>query len=141
MQRRVKLSRFSLAFEIDFFVSQKVQPHTYLKAWGNFITSLRPQRVAVVELDSGDASQAHDDAQPVRHPEVPDGFVHVLDQSRHAHYNQLNFVKRWIFLNQYHLNFIVEYARTGDGSDFWHVQDESGFSDPYCSQTIGHRGY
>ena len=35
----------------------------------------------------------------------------------------------------------VEYARTGDGSDFWHVQDESGFSDPYCSQTIGHRGY
>ena len=35
----------------------------------------------------------------------------------------------------------VEYARTGDGSDFWHVQDESGFSDPHCSQTIGHRGY
>ena len=34
----------------------------------------------------------------------------------------------------------VEYARTGDRSDFWHVQDESGFSDPYCSQTIGHRG-
>ena len=101
MQRRVKLSRFSLAFEIDFFfVSQKVQPHTYLKAWGNFITSLRPQRVAVVELDSGDASQAHDDAQPVRHPEVPDGLVHVLDQNRHAHYNQLSFVKRWIFLNQ-----------------------------------------
>ena len=92
MQRRVKLSRFSLAFEIDFFVSQKVQPHTYLKAWGNFITSLRPQRVAVVELDSGDASQAHDDAQPVRHPEVPDGLVHVLDQNRHTHYNQLNFV-------------------------------------------------
>ena len=86
MQRRVKLSRFSLAFEIDFFVSQKVQPHTYLKAWGNFITSLRPQRVAVVELDSGDASQAHDDAQPVRHPEVPDGLVHVLDQTRHAHF-------------------------------------------------------
>ena len=22
---------------------------------------------------------------------------------------------------------IVEYVRTGDGSDFWHVQDESGF--------------
>ena len=35
----------------------------------------------------------------------------------------------------------VEYVRTGDGSDFWHVQDESGFSDPHCSQTIGHRGY
>ena len=23
--------------------------------------------------------------------------------------------------------------------DFWHVQDKFGFSDPYCSQTIGHR--
>ena len=89
-----------------FFVSQKVQPHTYLEARGNFITSLRPQRVAVVELDSGNASQAHDDAKPVRHPEVPDGLVHVLDQNRHAHYNQLNFVKRWIFLNQYHVSFI-----------------------------------
>ena len=27
----------------------------------------------------------------------------------------------------------IEYVRTGDGSDFWHVQDESGFSDPHCS--------
>ena len=38
------------------------------------------------------------------------------------------------------LGTFVEYARTGDGSDFWHVQDESGFSDPYYSQTIGHEG-
>ena len=36
---------------------------------------------------------------------------------------------------------IVEYVSTGDGSDFSHVQDGSGFSNPCCSQTIGHRGY
>ena len=35
----------------------------------------------------------------------------------------------------------AEYVRTGEGSDFWHVQYESGFSYPYCSQTIGYRGY
>ena len=38
-------------------------------------------------------------------------------------------------------NQAVEYVRTGDGSDFWHVQDQSSFSDPYCIQTIGHRWY
>ena len=36
---------------------------------------------------------------------------------------------------------VIEYVRTGEISDFRHVQDESSFSDPYCSQTIGHRGY
>ena len=30
---------------------------------------------------------------------------------------------------------VVDCARTGGGSDFWHVQDQSGFSDPYCMQT------
>ena len=45
------------------------------------------------------------------------------------------------FLDGITLKCIVEYVRTGDGSDFWHVQDQSSFSDPYCIQTIGHKGY
>ena len=36
---------------------------------------------------------------------------------------------------------VVEYVRTGEESDFWHVQDQSRFSNPYVYQTIGHRGY
>ena len=142
MQRRVKLSRFSLAFEIDFFCLTKspaphlpgglgqfyhfVAPSEGSSSWARLWQCLPGSWRCPARKTSGSSGWP----RPRSGPEQACSLCH-----------QLNFVKRWVFLNQYHMSFIVEYARTGDGSDFWHVQDESGFYNPYCSQTIGHRGY
>ena len=139
MQRRVKLSRFSLAFEIDFFCLTKSPAPHLPEGLGQFYHFVAPSE--------GSSSWARlwrclpgSWRCPARTTSGSSGWLRPRSghQNRHAHYNQLNFVKRWIYLNQYHVSFIVEYARTG--SDFWHVLEGSGFSYPYCSQTVGHRG-
>ena len=107
MQRRVKLSRFSLAFEIDFFCLTKspaphlpeglgqfyhfVAPSEGSSSWARLWRCLPGSWRCPARTTSGSSGWP----RPRSGPDQACSLCH-----------QLNFVKRWIFLNQYHASFI-----------------------------------